>query len=266
MFWLDKDFFKTEKVVATDIGSEVAKQIMQYNVSDMDDIYTATELEAIGYTNLPTITTPAIKGNVVIGQNLTVDYTFSSPIAGATEKGTTIQWYIADNAEGPWTAIEGATDKSYTIKATDIYKYVKVEVIPMDILNSIGARYESEVKFLTEVSLFEVDDEVYFYDATGKDLTSLNGATYVEAEFGIKNLNTSAVTRTFIIAVYNKDGRMIKMNAVEQSVASNAEWDYYVVSVELDSALGADCTCKAMIWDTMDSMVPVAMGEFVPAV
>ena len=222
MFWLDKDFFKTSKVVATDIGDEVKKQILQYNVADVAGLYTAEELEAIGYTNLPTVTVPEITGKVVVGQPLVAKFNYSSPI-GATENGTTIQWYISDSAKGPWAAIEGAITDTFTVNADNIGKYIKVVVTPKDILNSVGARTESNVKLLAEAVLFEVSSDVYFYDSpdeSASELTTLNGATHITAEFEILNESYEAVTKTFIIAVYDKNGKKYYCGICQKTVCN----------------------------------------------
>lgn len=47
VFWLSADFFKNEKVA--DAGNVVAKQILQYDIHEMNRIYTVEELAKIGF-------------------------------------------------------------------------------------------------------------------------------------------------------------------------------------------------------------------------
>jgi len=78
----------------------------------------------------PVATAVMITGDIDIGAELTVSYTFNDAENDA-EGLTTFQWYSATDAAGTGeAAIAGATSSAYTILATDEFKYIKVSVTP----------------------------------------------------------------------------------------------------------------------------------------
>ncbi len=48
------------------------------------------------------------------------------------EADTVIAWYISDSADGTYTLIDGETAASYNIQSSDVGKYIKAIVIPLD--------------------------------------------------------------------------------------------------------------------------------------
>ena len=64
-----------------------------------------------------------------VGQTIYGDYDYNDD-ENDEESGTTFRWLISDSQSGTYTAISGATNKSYTIVQADLGKYLKFEVTP----------------------------------------------------------------------------------------------------------------------------------------
>ena len=71
-----------------------------------------------------------ISGNIVVGQSLVASYSFVDA-NGDKEGATAYQWYISDNAEKGFEAIDGETGKTLKLDETTLGKYIKVEVTPL---------------------------------------------------------------------------------------------------------------------------------------
>lgn len=71
-----------------------------------------------------------VTGELGFEAELTAGYNYSDEENDA-EAGTTFQWYIANDIAGTGeTAISGATMSTYSVKAVDEFKYVRVGVTP----------------------------------------------------------------------------------------------------------------------------------------
>lgn len=79
---------------------------------------------------VPTAEEVSIKGDVVVGNVLRINYTFKSENEELLD-ASAFQWYIADDAEAEKTAIEGATGIEYSVKAADQGKLLFGEVTPI---------------------------------------------------------------------------------------------------------------------------------------
>ena len=83
----------------------------------------------------PVVYTPAapiasgvsILGTLYIGQTLTGDYTYTDA-NNDVESGSTFQWSNSSSASGPWTAISGATNKTYVPTVSDNNKWLQFTV------------------------------------------------------------------------------------------------------------------------------------------
>ena len=76
--------------------------------------------------NAPATGTPAISGSAQVGQTLTADTAGIADADGLTNVSYRYQWLAHDgNAD---SAIEGATDSTYTVQATDVGKTIKFRV------------------------------------------------------------------------------------------------------------------------------------------
>ena len=87
-----------------------------------------------GYTKMlpdaaPIASSVNVAGSLYIGAVITGNYVYSDA-EGDAESGSTFQWYRGDTTSGPWTAISGATAKTYTLTSNDNSKFIKFEVIP----------------------------------------------------------------------------------------------------------------------------------------
>ena len=71
-----------------------------------------------------------ITGLAITDRELTGIY-FYSDADGDAEGNTTYRWLKADGVEGPYSAIVGATNKTYTLTAVENGKYIKFEVTPI---------------------------------------------------------------------------------------------------------------------------------------
>jgi len=91
----------------------------------------------------PAATRVTIAGTVQVPETLTASYTYSDAENDA-ESGTTIQWYIASDGTGTGeTAIEDATELTYTLQPADEFKFIRVGVTPKA---ATGATVGTEVK------------------------------------------------------------------------------------------------------------------------
>lgn len=91
----------------------------------------------------PTATKITITGTVQVLETLTAAYTYSDA-EGDAESGTTIKWYIANDATGTGeTAVEGATELTYALQPADEFKYIRVGITTRA---ATGATDGTEVK------------------------------------------------------------------------------------------------------------------------
>ncbi|MFA9381675.1 MAG: GLUG motif-containing protein, partial [Acetanaerobacterium sp.] len=87
---------------------------------------------ATPYNSAPKAEDVTISGIPVIGETLTVTYTYADAQSDA-ETGTTYQWYRADNTDGTGlAAISGAKSQTYEVTDLDFQHYLCVEVKPSD--------------------------------------------------------------------------------------------------------------------------------------
>lgn len=78
----------------------------------------------------PTATNVRITGTARVGSTLTGAYTYSDA-ENDPESGTTYRWLRSDTQSGTYTAISGATARTYQLTSDDLSKYIKFEVTPM---------------------------------------------------------------------------------------------------------------------------------------
>ncbi|WP_036841644.1 Ig-like domain-containing protein [Polaribacter sp. Hel_I_88] len=80
----------------------------------------------------PTTTNVTFAGTLEEGQLLSATYDYAD-VNNDTESGSTYKWYVSDDNAGlNKTAINGATNTTYTLTNTDIGKYISFEVTPND--------------------------------------------------------------------------------------------------------------------------------------
>lgn len=93
--------------------------------------------------SVPTVSSLAIVGSTVVGETLTAVYHFSDP-DGDAEGTSSFRWLRADSADGPFSHITGAENRTYVLKISDIGKFFKFEVTPRDIYNAAGSKVISD--------------------------------------------------------------------------------------------------------------------------
>jgi hypothetical protein len=79
---------------------------------------------AIAAGTFATTATPTITGSVNVGSTVTANEGAWSP----TPDSFTYKWMSSSTAGGTYTAISGATTKTYALKSTDRSKFIKVEI------------------------------------------------------------------------------------------------------------------------------------------
>ena len=101
------------------------------HIEDLVALYAAAKA-ASEAAAIPSVTGVAISGSLVVGQVLTLGYTFVEDTNEETESGSTFVWSIADTVGGTYAPISGATAVTYTIVAGDIGKFITGTVTPRD--------------------------------------------------------------------------------------------------------------------------------------
>ncbi|PZE22858.1 hypothetical protein CBW46_000565 [Paenibacillus xerothermodurans] len=71
-----------------------------------------------------------IHGKPIVGETLTANYSYFSP-SGAAEGASQIRWLKAADANGSFTPIPGATQRTYTVQKQDAGSCIKFEVTPV---------------------------------------------------------------------------------------------------------------------------------------
>ncbi|MEC7756056.1 MAG: BspA family leucine-rich repeat surface protein [Bacteroidota bacterium] len=80
----------------------------------------------------PVASSVSIAGSLEANLELTGSYNYSDADSDA-ESGSTLQWYVADDASGAnRTAISGATSGTYTLTSSEVGKYITFAVTPND--------------------------------------------------------------------------------------------------------------------------------------
>ncbi|WP_305982873.1 BspA family leucine-rich repeat surface protein [Roseivirga thermotolerans] len=80
----------------------------------------------------PVASSVSIAGSLEANLELTGSYDYSDADSDA-ESGSTLQWYVADDASGAnRTAISGATSGTYTLTSSEVGKYITFAVTPND--------------------------------------------------------------------------------------------------------------------------------------
>jgi len=78
----------------------------------------------------PVASAVTVTGTAQVGEPLTGTYTYTD--ANSDAEGTsTFRWLFADSADGPYSAISGATATTYIIDVAYLDKFIKFEVTPV---------------------------------------------------------------------------------------------------------------------------------------
>ena len=111
-------------------------------------IGTQTLSDAITMPRAPYATNVSISGKGDIGATLTANYTYNDYNAGEAEGQSLYQWYASDYSNDGFLPISGATAETYTLRESDVDKYIKVAVTPVSTVDpAVGTAVMSEVAF-----------------------------------------------------------------------------------------------------------------------
>ena len=216
VFWLDKDFFKSEKIDLTTVGENVKAEIKEHLYADLSEIYTDSELSGIGIdvTNLPKAENVAVSGLVMPNSTPKIKYSYSGEeVEGGSlyeiySVGENDELIFEDRQTGEWTVSENLAGKT-----------VKVAVIPADEDGRMGARTWSD-KFYVAESVGAVVSGNTFIDEEMNPVTSLSGISKLTAEVNINNADIADAPCTIAIVQYNSLNKIKKVQVVEVSAVS----------------------------------------------
>ena len=150
----------------------------------------------------PTDTPPSVSGvgfagNLKVGEQLTATYNYYDAQSDS-ENGSTFQWYTSINTSGGnKTAISGATLKTYTLKTSELGKYISFKVTPKNV-NATGTSVESSINSTAVVSNADNDSLLSIADGVDENTMISLASTANELskkldvfDFKITDLGTS---------------------------------------------------------------------------
>lgn len=242
VFWLSEDVFKNVKLDVTKMGDGVKEMLIEnYSKADLQGIYTAEELEIIGYENV-SVSGVTINGIPTVGSELTVKYNYSNSNPDAAEN-VKVQWMYCDTDNGTFSEIDGATGVSYVVAPAYLNKYIKAKVTPLDSAGNEGeAVMSNTLGKMGEPKVIDVTNPVF----------SQVGADYT-VSFDITN-NGEATSVCIIIAAYDKDNVMIEVNPKNVQIpAGSGKYSSELVNFTPDS----ETTVKAFVWNNLTDIIPL---------
>ena len=211
VFWLDKDFFKNEKIDLTTVGENVKAEVREHLYADLSEIYTDSELSGIGIdvTNLPKAENVAVSGLVMPNSTPVIKYSYSGE--GAEGESLYEIYSVGENDE---LVLEDEQTGGWTIPEKLAGKTVKLAVIPSDNNGRMGARVWSD-KFYVAESVGTVVSGNTFIDGDMNSVTSLSGISKLTAEVKINNADIADAPCTIAIVQYNSLNKIKKVQVVE---------------------------------------------------
>jgi hypothetical protein len=249
VFWLRNDFFKNNAIdtVGTDVlaGEKVIESIKaKYIKGDLTDIYDKQVLvDGFGYPEYAPLAAEnvEIEGSLAAGEVLSAAYTYRHESETVEEGATQYQWYVS-GAEGGFSKIEGANEKSYTVSEQDIGKSLKVGVRCADINSNLAPESVSDERgIIRERQPLQVV------------VNSFESADAPSAEFKITaDQSGSAV---LMIGVYDEVNRLVAMKIETAELAAGEN----VVSISLNGFEGVKA--KVFAVSDMEVMRPYVTAE-----
>lgn len=242
-FWLSKDVFKNVKLDVKKMGDGVKEMLMNtYTKAELSAIYSEAQLTEIGFESV-SVSDVLLSGIPTAGSELEVNYNYSNSNPEAAQN-VKIQWMWSDNADNGYTAISGATAKTYVVDSAYVGKYIKAEVTPLDSVGNEGAAVMSNhLGQIGSSKPINVTNPVFAQD----------GANY-KVSFAISN--TGDTTPVYIIiAAYNKTNNiMTKVNPQLVQVANGT--DTYSASLE-NFTPDANTIVRAFVWNNLTEIIPL---------
>lgn len=243
VFWLSEDVFKNVRLDVKKMGDGIKKMLMNtYTKAELAEIYTAAELKEIGFEDVR-VSEVLLSGIPTAGSELEVNYNYSNSNPDAA-KNVKIQWMWSDSADSGYTAINGATAKTYVIDSAYVGKYIKAEVTPLDSVGNEGvAVMSNHLGQIGAAKPINVTNPVYAQDGDDYKVT-----------FTISNTGDSTDVH-IIIAAYDKTTNvMTKVNPQKVTVASGT--DTYSASLE-NFTPDANTRVRGFVWNNLTELVPL---------
>lgn len=176
----------------TGLTSGTIYHVRAYATNSVGTAY-GTVVDFTSGNSAPIVTDVVTTGDININAVLTASYAYSDA-EGNPESGTTFQWYSASDAAGTGEiAIPDATASTYTILATDEFKYIRVGITPK---TSVGTLTGLEVRSDFVGPVPEAPETVTF-DYNGQSVTyeiivsTVTGRKWMDRNLGASQAATS---------------------------------------------------------------------------
>ena len=173
------------ETVKVEVSGLEAKDYVELKISGTADVKKAiVKFDLTKIPNeAPTAADVTVQGECTADLQIEGIYTFYDQ-DGHTEGNSAYQWMISDEAEGTYTAIEGATSKLLTVDAEWEDKYLKFSVTPVDQYEKAGNMVLSEPIGPVDINL--IQDPGFESNAQGWNGVSIsNSGAYAGLVRGI---------------------------------------------------------------------------------
>ncbi|MNK80699.1 Cellulosome-anchoring protein precursor [compost metagenome] len=163
----------------------------------------------------PTVSSVSVTGTAVAGQTLTGSYSYED-VNGDQESGSTYQWYRSDDSAmtANHTLIAGATNRTYTLQAADVGKYISFQVTPRNgAVPTTGAAVESAATILIKAApVVQPDPGSTSPSAPGPTAPTAPDKEYVTINVEAAGGDTGNVISTLVIE------RILKADGTKKDV------------------------------------------------
>ncbi|MGD1156449.1 MAG: Ig-like domain-containing protein [Terriglobia bacterium] len=121
---------QTYVLTSSDIGKYVEFEVTPVSTVAVGVAVASGPSEQIQSSGVPTASSVSISGTPAVGQTLTGSYTYAQA-DGVTEGSSTFRWLESSSPNGSYSAIAGATNRTYTVTNSDQGRYLEFEVTPV---------------------------------------------------------------------------------------------------------------------------------------
>ena len=123
----------TYTLTETDVGKYIKFEVTPANANETGEPAFAVSASQVEYPPTPPVArNVVITGIPEVGKTLTGNYDYFD-INGDPEGESTFRWLRSDTENGEYTAIPGATGKTYVVTEQDVGKWIKFEVTPVSL-------------------------------------------------------------------------------------------------------------------------------------
>ena len=134
---IDKATASTYVLTATDVAKFIKVTVTWSQAGTADTPATSAPTSVVAAGTFATTASPTIAGTLRVGSTLTANVGTWSPAPDSY----TYKWMSSAKAGGTFTAITGATAKTYVLKSTDKTKFLKV------VITAVKAGYTTSAEF-----------------------------------------------------------------------------------------------------------------------